>query len=654
MESDWGFSVPKPAFGFRRTRRRHAHSFRVDFGQDKPAESDSNSSLATTKARSKAMRRPSTRHQDQPEQPSLAVAPLDHNVARAHAASTTDENRLAFARSFTFAAAQAYAATQQPSVSPLTAPDNLGLTLLSSDAHGAAIRLGSSLAGLQPQEAAYLLGRSYTNALPEDFRSQNGIYYTPPEIVKQALNMAERAGTDWKRARCLDPSAGGGAFLVEMVQRIRDALDGTTPALILRQIAARVRGYDLDPFGAWLAQTVVHFVLRDLERAAGRSLPTIVEVRDSLDVHTEDRQTFDLVASNVPFGRVTLSPERRAIYARSTYGHANLYGIFADASLVYAKRHGVLAFVTPTSMLSGLYFRSLRALLVKEAPPYEVTFVTQRAGVFDDALQETMLATYRKGRGARTREVHFLTIDNRGRAAITKAGTFSLPADPNAPWLLPRVEAHASLAKRLRAMKFRLSSYGYGVSTGPLVWNRHKPQFRNQQETDSLPVIWAEAVTSDGRFVWRAEKRSHLPWFAPKPEKDDWLIVDQACILLQRTTAKEQNRRLIAAELPESFVAKHGGVIIENHLNMIRARSDVPAVPPAVIAAFLNSRAGDIAFRCISGSVAVSAFELEELPLPSPATMRKITRLLDRRAPAIEIERVIAAAYGISDVAAPA
>jgi adenine-specific DNA-methyltransferase len=124
------------------------------------------------------------------------------------------------------------------------------------------------------------------------------------------------------------------------------------------------------------------------------------------------------------------------------------------------------------------------------------------------------------------------------------------------------------------------------------------------------------------------EKRNHAPWFACRPAKDDWLIVQHPCVLLQRTTAKEQERRLIAAELPRSFVAGHGGVIIENHLNMIRASIRKPAIRPAVIAAVLNSRAADAAFRCISGSVAVSAFELEEMPFPAPATMRKIARLV--------------------------
>jgi adenine-specific DNA-methyltransferase len=515
------------------------------------------------------------------------------------------------------------------------------------------MQLGGGLAGIPASEAAYLLGCIYTSALPADFRASHGVFYTPPEIVRHTTDMAERAGIDWRQAHCLDPAAGGGAFIIEMIRRIRAALAGTDPALVLSQIAARVRGYDLDPFGAWLAQATAHFAVHDLEAAAGRRLATIVQVHDSLDVRSEDRGVFDLVSSNVPFGRITLPPERRAVYARSTYGHANLYGLFTDAGLHYAGRRGVVAYVMPTSMLSGLYFQSLRALLATEAPPHELTFVTERSGVFDDVLQETMLATYRKGRRTNSGQVHFLTIDSKGQASLTNAGSFSLPSVQTAPWLLPRTADRADLAARLRTMRFRLSSYGYTVSTGPLVWNRHKPQFRMQPGPGCLPVVWAEAVTSDGRFICRAEKRSHAPWFAPNPSKDDWLIVRHACVLLQRTTAKEQDRRLIAAEMPESFVALHrGGVIVENHLNMIRSHAAVPAVPPAVIATVLNSRAADAAFRCISGSVAVSAFELEELPLPSPATMRKVAALLDRRAPATEIEQAIAAAYGMSDVAA--
>lgn len=575
-----------------------------------------------------------------------AIAPLlDRAAARSLARNVSEKQRLAFSRAFTFATVRAFCASSAQRITLPELPPDLPFIGLDAEATKVAVDLGTALARAPVSDAIYMLGCTYTSALPSDFRASRGIFYTPPEAVRHTLDMAERAGADLRRARCLDPSAGGGAFLVELIGRIRAALDGTDPAFILSQIAARVRGYDLDPFGVWLAQTASHIAVSDLEAKAGRPLPPIVELRDSLDIHADDASTFDLVCSNVPFGRVGLSFERREFYARSIYGHANLYGVFTDAGVRYAKPSGVVAYIIPTSMLSGLYFRSLRELLTKEAPPQEVTFITERSGVFEDALQETMLVTFRRGRRNRTGNVRFTAID--GEGASTVAGKFALPKDPHAPWLLPRTANQAALAGTLSEMPHRLETYGYSVSTGPLVWNRHKLQFRQTKAAGALPVIWAEAIASDGRFIWRAERRNHAPWFAPERPKDNWLIIDHACVLLQRTTAKEQERRLIAAELPESFVAKHRGVIVENHLNMIRARDAVPTVAPAVIAAVLNSRAADAAFRCISGSVAVSAFELEAMPLPSPDTMRTIAELIASNSTPDEIDETIAKAYGL-------
>ncbi len=116
-------------------------------------------------------------------------------------------------------------------------------------------------------------------------------------------------------------------------------------------------------------------------------------------------------------------------------------------------------------------------------------------------------------------------------------------------------------------------------------------------------------------------------------------------MLLLRTTAKEQARRLIAAELPTEFIAQHGGVVVENHLNMVRP-SVRPAVSPATVAAVLNSRIVDQLFRCINGSVAVSAFEMEAIPLPSPAAMRGVEKLVKRGACSAEIEGELAKLYG--------
>jgi len=587
------------------------------------------------------------------ESVTAAFAKADRDIARALSGQIAEKHRLAFAQSFAFAVMRAClrrSGTGMPSVQP----DGITLIALSAEAKDAAESFGQVLAALEPREATYVAGTIYTTALPEAYRATHGIFYPPPPLVDRLLAMAEEAGVDWRSARVLDPACGGGAFLVPAALRMAASLKGADPAFILQQIGNRLHGFELDPFGAWLAQAVLELALRDVIRAAGRPAPRMVDVRDSLDIKPTELGQFDLVIGNPPYGRVTLSAERRAFFKRSVYGHANLYGVFTDAALHWVKKGGVIAYVTPTSMLSGLYYKALRELLGTNAPPLAVTFVGERDGVFTDVLQETVLATYRRGGAGGNGKVGFLSVNAEGKASYAAAGSFVVPVQQDAPWLLPRDPSQVALTRQLRSMSHRLADYGYGVSTGPLVWNRFKDQLHQTRKAPCYPVVWAESVTSTGRFEWRSEKRNHAPWFEARLPKDSWLIVTQPCVLLQRTTAKEQARRLIAAEMPASFIERHKGVTVENHLNMVRAIVPKPQVSAAVIAALLNSAVVDAAFRCINGSVAVSAFELEELPLPPPAVMKKLAALVAAGATVKRIEAVIAAAYARDDAAGAA
>jgi len=176
------------------------------------------------------------------------------------------------------------------------------------------------------------------------------------------------------------------------------------------------------------------------------------------------------------------------------------------------------------------------------------------------------------------------------------------------------------------------------------VWNRHKPSLRDQPGRGRYPLVWAESVRASGVFEFRAEKRNHKPWFEPKAN-ERWVVTDLPCVLLQRTTAKEQGRRLIAAELPPAFIKEHGAVVVENHLNMIKPLNGTPRVAPAALVALLNSGVVDQVFRCINGSVAVSAYELEVLSLPSLEDMKGIERLVSKRASRETLESAVERLY---------
>jgi adenine-specific DNA-methyltransferase len=560
-------------------------------------------------------------------------------LARAWAKTIPEARRADHAALFARAAMVAFGEHAEPTFAP-SSPVAVPHGALDVAALGLARGIGALAASLQLVEGAHSITGLYTTLLPDHQRGSLGAFYTPPALAERLLDMAGEAGVDWRTARILDPACGGGAFLLPAAKRLIEALGDCAPALVLKQIGTRLLGLELDPYAADLAQTALEILLTDLSRRAGKPIPKLVRIVDTLE--ETPKADFDLVIGNPPYGRVGLTPEQRQRFARSLYGHANLYGVFTDIALRWTRPGGLIAYLTPTSFLAGQYFSALRGLLAKEAPPIAFDFVHARSGVFEGVLQETLLAVYKRGAKPGRAEVHYLTVSSEREAEVRRNGTVGLPRTLRAPWMAPREPEHSALIAHVETMASRLSDLGYRVSTGPLVWNRFKNQLRRQRSKGALPLIWAEAVTSDGRFVFRADRRNHEPYFKLEPG-DGWLRVDTPCVLLQRTTAKEQSRRLICAELPAAFIEEHGGVVVENHLNMILPVGR-PRVSARVIAALLNSQVVDQVFRCISGSVAVSAFELEALPLPSPTALGALEGLV-ACAPRNQIEAAIAALY---------
>lgn len=525
-------------------------------------------------------------------------------------------------------------------------PKGVSVNALDDDLRSLADEAGKLAAKLDSTVAGYFIGTLYTAALPDDVRAAQGVYYTPPALVERLLLQAERAGVDWATARALDPACGGGAFMAPVALRMKAAINGLPPDEVLNSIIARLHGWEIDPFAAWVSHVMLEAAMLDVCLAAKRRLPRLIDVRDSLAEPPAAGSTgvYDLVIANPPYSRITLPPDLRKTYARSLYGHANLYGVFTDLALRLTRSGGVVAYVTPTSFLGGEYYKNLRALLLREAPPFTIDLVEARRDVFADVLQETLLATYRRGGGRQDIAVAFLDADER-TVAVRSAGHFHLPeGHPHDPWPLPRDAAHADLVRRLLTMTGRLSDLGYTVSTGPLVWNRVKPCLKSKPGKGRVPIIWAEAVLSDGRFSLAYEKRQDVAWFEPQ-RGHGALMVRTPCVLVQRTTAKEQARRLIAAVMPPDLLARYGAVTVENHVNMVRPINGAPVVPPAVVAALLNSEAVDQAFRCLSGSVAVSAFELESVPLPCPEELAQVAQLVAEGRPRDAIERAVRACY---------
>lgn len=467
------------------------------------------------------------------------------------------------------------------------------------------------------------VGQQYVTALSTEERSRHGRHYTPEALAAELWAMTKRA-LGQKRpgvlpGRVLDPAAGAGALLLPILREHLGAAARVDAQLALKALPNYVSGIDNDPHAAWLASVLLASemlpVLARTERARRKPLPALVRHGDGLAAVEEPVR---VVIMNPPYGRVKLGSTERARFSDALYGHANLYGLFMAAALESLDDQGVLAALVPTSYLAGRYFENLRGILASTAPLREIGFVSDRNGSFTGVLQETSLATFTRKKALRVRINHI----NGSVSEVAKVATPRI----SRPWLLPRRADDAAVAAAAIRMPQTLSDVGWRVSTGPLVWNRRRDHLGPRAAAGRLRVLWAADI--DGGVVHRDPVRDSTRFLTLSGSDEQVMVLDEPAVLVQRTTAPEQVRRLVSALLDQDVLNQWGGrVVVENHVNVIRPTSTHPAITAEALARLFATDTIDRVLRCLAGSVAVSAYELNSLPLPAVEVLASWNKL---------------------------
>lgn len=486
---------------------------------------------------------------------------------------------------------------------------------------------------------AYTLGLSYVESLDARERSTHGRHYTPKNLSSQLWVMARKAlgfGVDPRPLPGLirDPACGAGALLVPVLREHLEATAHADPTLVLASLPQLVEGIDTDPWAAYIASVVLAAeMLPTLARVAPgrrRPLPALARTGDGLDPDLAPASAWIM---NPPYGRQRLSVEQRALFADSLYGHANLYALFLAAASRNVAPKGVVAALVPTSFTSGLYFHRLRDQVSKRTPLRRLAFVQERAGVFGGVLQETCLAVFST---ANSRKV---TIERITSGTVSSVAEVPSPRTSR-PWLIPRDASDAALAAAASKLPLTLKDAGWHASTGPLVWNRRRAELHSRNASGRVFVLWAADM--DGGRVHRDRSRDSLRFLDMRDDNDRRVnTLTTPAVLVQRTTAPEQSRRLLVAELTQEKLDELGGaIVVENHVNVLRPSTAAPLLTLATLVRVLDSPTFDRLMRCISGSVAVSSYELGSLPLPDADTLRAWDALHGN-----ELDAAVAKAY---------
>jgi adenine-specific DNA-methyltransferase len=193
------------------------------------------------------------------------------------------------------------------------------------------------------------------------------------------------------------------------------------------------------------------------------------------------------------------------------------------------------------------------------------------------------------------------------------------------PWMLPvpgsSIQQTTWRSPQRQEQMVTISDYGYKTRVGKVVPTRERKRLRKKRGKRSLPLIWASDVRPDGTFVFGSGQRfGNAIWYDPPAKSIVHYATHRPVVLVQRTSNRDQQRRLNAAAVPASFRKEHHehGFVAENHVIVFEATSGRPAIAPKTLAAVLNSTVANERFSAVCGSFSVSAKLLERLALPDP------------------------------------
>lgn len=470
--------------------------------------------------------------------------------------------------------------------------------------------------------------------------------------------MARMCAVAGPSVRVLDPGAGTGilscALLEHLVRR--------SP----RPSEVYIEAYEVDQNLAELLEGVLR-VARQKLLAEGISLEFEVRAADftqsqqhALSENAElfpdsSDEHFDVAISNPPYFKLARTDPRARAAEAVIHGQPNIYAVFMATAASMLSLGGELVFLTPRSFASGPYFRRFREWFFGRMRPEIVHVFDSRREAFErhGILQENVILKARRINNwtEESPSHHLRVVSSRGVSDLSAARSYSVglesvlsPADSQRVLRLPVSPAGKTLDRLLNMASGTLKSYGFGVSTGPVVPFRAVEFLSHSGDvsTTHVPLLWMHHVHPMAA-VWPIANFSKEQFIRTTQRSKALLLDDATYVLIRRFSAKEDRRRLVAAPLLAGAlgVKKIG---LENHLNYVhRPGGSLTKDEAWGLAALLNTTLFDEYFRELSGNTQVSATELAALPLPSLDLISRIGRAVrsGRRALAGTDEAVI-------------
>lgn len=498
-----------------------------------------------------------------------------------------------------------------------------------------------NISSYSPSEYADKLGWTYASSRSSEFRKKYGQYMTPVAVARFMAQLFDSKSDD---ITILDPGAGTGVLNCAILENLANSNNHPQKIkLVVYEIDTEIIPYlekALEYSKKWLKRKNVSFTYRIVPKDFILANSESFNSDGTLSLFEDNLEKFDYIISNPPYFKLSKSDPRAKIASKIVYGQPNIYAIFMSISALLLNEGGELVFITPRSYAAGPYFKAFRKHFFSLVQPVYIHLFGSRKDAFDrDAiLQENIILKAVKDHTFEKPNAKVTISFSQGVKDLNITVKRDVPVrdivdleSKNKVLRIPVTSKEDHVVELVHSWGKNLHSLGLNISTGPVVAFRASRYLSNVDDNNGFryaPLLWMQNIKAMSvRWPVNCNKKQ----FIEDSQKTQRLLIpNKNYVLLRRFSAKEENRRLVAAPYLSGLI-KSETVGLENHLNYIyRPKGNLSLEEAVGLAALLNSELLDTYFRTSNGNTQVSATELKDMPLPSAQTIKELGRHIIR------------------------